>query len=221
MIPQFFTASKGFVLEGFQTQCSFDYFSRDIYTRTFMMAMIFGGFLLPLFLIIFFYGRIWLMLTSSKMFAEDCNTRKSISSVVVFKSKRNTKQSLGFEMKQMIPNNSANPTTRLSLAANALREQLNRNKKISKEIKLLKTIVTIVFMFCFAWLPYAIMTLVAQFSNDIQSYITPYSTCLPAIFCKLSSVYNPIIFILTSEKFKDYYRKNSKKFEAYSSSSYN
>ena len=219
MVPQFFTASNGFVLEGFGTQCSFDYFNRDFYTRTFMMVMIFGGFALPLVLIIYFYGRIWLMVTSNRMFTEDSDARRSFSTNVTFKSRANTKHSLAIELKDMKPNDCPNPTARLSIAASKLRVQLDKSKTISKEVKLLKNILTIVLMFCIAWLPYACVTLVAQFSDDIESYITPYSTSFPALFAKLSSVFNPIVFILTSKKFKDFYRKNPKKFQAYSCSS--
>lgn len=212
MMPQFFTASKGFVLEGFQTQCTFDYFNRDLYTRTFMILMFLGGFVLPFFLIIFFYVCIWRMLTADKMFMEtstttNTNVRKSVSSM----SKRNTRPSLGIEMKEMnavLNHNPSCPVNRLSVVASMLRKQLNMKKAIRKEIKILKTILTIVCMFCVAWLPYAVVTLTAQFANNIEFYITPYSTSLPAFFAKLSSIYNPIVFILTSKNFKEFYKKS-------------
>ena len=50
---------NGFVLEGFLTHCSFDYISRDIYTRTYMLTLILIGFLLPLIVIISIYILLW------------------------------------------------------------------------------------------------------------------------------------------------------------------
>jgi len=51
MLPEFFS-KNGFVLEGFLTHCSFDYISRDHFTRTYMMIMFCGGFFFPLLIII-------------------------------------------------------------------------------------------------------------------------------------------------------------------------
>ena len=65
-------------------------------------------------------------------------------------------------------------------------------------------------MFCIAWFPYAIVTLLAQFGTNIQRYITPYTTAIPSLFAKLSSVYNPLIFILTNKKLKKFYKKKQK-----------
>ena len=62
MIPQFFSAN-GFVLEGFLTACTIDYLSQDFYSRLFTIIMIIGGLLIPLFLIIFFYIRIWFIVS--------------------------------------------------------------------------------------------------------------------------------------------------------------
>ena len=67
MIPQLFSPTS-FVLEGFQTQCSFNYIDRDLYTRSFMTIMFFGGLILPLFIKIVFYIQIWYVLKSNEFF---------------------------------------------------------------------------------------------------------------------------------------------------------
>ena len=194
MIPQFFSAN-GFVLEGFQTHCSFDYLNQDFYSRSLMIIMIMGGLLIPLFLIIFFYIQIWFIVSKQhENFTINTGIKRNSS---VFYVKSNRKRSSKFKI--------------------ALNEEIKHdyeNKKIiSKQIRLLKSISIIIFLFCLAWFPYAIIVCLAQFSSNIENKITPFTTELPATFAKLSSVYNPFIFIITSERFKKFYGKFSKKIE--------
>jgi hypothetical protein len=185
MLPQFFSA-KGFRLEGFQTHCSFDYLSQDLYSRSFMIFMITGGLLIPLFLIIFFYIRICVIVSKqNENFTINTGIKRDSS---IFYVKSNRRRSSKFRI--------------------ALNEEIKHdyeNKKIiSKQIRLLKSILIIIFLFCLAWFPYAIIVCIAQFSFDIENKITPFTTELSATFAKLSSVYNPFVFIITSEKFKNY-----------------
>ena len=94
MIPQFFSAN-GFVLEGFLTACTIDYLSQDFYSRLFTIIMIIGGLLIPLFLIIFFYIRIWFLLKSNKLLSNELYSNKNENykipnseSILSFNSKR-------------------------------------------------------------------------------------------------------------------------------------
>lgn len=72
-------------------------------------------------------------------------------------------------------------------------------------------------MFCVAWFPYAILTLVAQFCDNPEAYVNPYTASLPALFTKTASVYNPIIYII-SNRDKIVERKNSLSNGSYKSS---
>lgn len=156
---------NGFVLEGFLTHCSFDYISRDIYTRTYMLTLILIGFLLPLIVIITIYILLW----------------KKIR--------------------------------KINLRSNNAR--LNRLNRL--EIRLIKTILLMVIMYCLAWTPYTIVTLIAQFAGfNINIYINPFSTNLPCLFAKLSSIYNPIIYILSNKKNQNFLKnKYFSRFETF------
>ena len=61
--PQLFI-NHGFVGEGLLTSCSFDYISRDIYSRSHMVFMFFGGFFIPLAIILIFSLLFFLKFTS-------------------------------------------------------------------------------------------------------------------------------------------------------------
>ena len=79
-----------------------------------------------------------------------------------------------------------------------------KNSIRKREIKLVKTLCLNVFFYCVAWLPYAFVTMYAQYGPNMVYYITPWSTSIPAIMAKLSSVYNPIIYVMTSKDCKNY-----------------
>lgn len=141
MIPQLFSPT-GFVLEGFQTQCSFNYIDRDIYTRSFMMIMMIGGLVLPLFVMIFFYSRIWMILKSNEFFlaySAKANIRVS------FHNRNEAKHELNLKVADEHDENKA-----CLYATN--NSNNNNGKTIRNEVKLLKSIIVIIFMFCLAWL---------------------------------------------------------------------
>ena len=173
-MPGLFSPAGGFILEGFQTHCSFNYISRDAYTRNYMILLFIFGFILPLVLIIIFYFLIW------KYY------KKSMKLII-------------FQMKPMI-----------TINQNSIKHihSINTLKTNRKEKRLIKSILLIVITFCIAWTPYALVTLVAQFSSNFEAYINPFTTNLPALFAKLSSVYNPIIYILNNKKCRNLIRES-------------
>jgi hypothetical protein len=131
MIPQFFSAN-GFVLEGFQTHCSFDYLSQDLYSRSFMIIMILGGLLIPLFLIIFFYIRIWFIVSKQDENFMVKTKNKKNSSVFFINSnrKRSTKVTIVIND---LKTEEKKPIINLNL-------DYENKKIISKQIRLLKSI---------------------------------------------------------------------------------
>jgi hypothetical protein len=74
----------------------------------------------------------------------------------------------------------------------------------------------IVLMYLVAWTPYAVVTLAAQLGSNINYYVNPYTTSLPALFAKASSVYNPIVYTINNKDFRrfffSYFRKKIKFF---------
>ena len=170
MVPQFFSAN-GFVLEGFLTACTIDYLSQDFYSRLFMIIMIIGGLLIPLFLIIFFYIRIWFLLKSNKLLSNELYTNN--------KNENNK-----------IPNSES------ILSFNSKRKDII----IRKQKKYLKNVFLLIILFCFAWFPYGILLILAQLGY--YNLVNAYTTNIPVLLAKLSSVYNPIVFIFSCKIFK-------------------
>lgn len=215
MTVQLFSKNR-FVLEGLLTSCSFDYLSRDLYTRIYMLLMIIFGFSIPLAFIITFY-----ILTRQTL------QRKSI----FFKREMIVKKSASYEpaasslMNATMASEADNQSRQKRLIKqssfplyNSTRQFLNKPRNISiyainnkrsydslieRERKVLKTIILNVTFFLIAWFPYAFIVLLAQFGGNIEIYITPLTTSLPAIFAKFSSIYNPLLYTLTNDEFKN------------------
>ena len=83
---------------------------------------------------------------------------------------------------------------------------------IKSEIKVIRRILLGISLFLFAWLPYVVITGYAQFGFNIETVVTPYTTFLPALFAKLSSVFNPILYLLHNVECRKYlYLKISRK----------
>jgi hypothetical protein len=75
------------------------------------------------------------------------------------------------------------------------------------ELKITKKTLLVIISFCLAWMPYALVSLVAQFSLNRQKYITPNTTIFPSLMTKSSSIVNPIIYILSNNNFRKRLRK--------------
>ena len=177
---QLFSENR-FVLEGFLTSCSFDYISRNLYSRCLNMAMIIGGFCIPILTIIVFYLLIWNILRSKKCLVT--NIGKSRSS---FESNHPNKKFIKRSLDIAQKNDSKNG--------------------LEKEVKILRTLIMFVGMFCIAWLPYALVSIIAQYGSNIENYINPYTTSLPALFAKTASIFNPLIYILKNKNCSTYYK---------------
>jgi hypothetical protein len=204
MIPQFFSPTS-FVLEGFQTQCSFNYIDRDFYTRSFMILMFGFGLILPLCLIIIFYLRILYILKKNKFFLNYYGLKSTR-----FKSNHNNNNNNNNNNFNLFDENGVESIPLKDLSFKQPNMTLNSGshaKLIRNEIRLIKSIILNIVMFCVAWFPYAIITLLAQFGPNIENYINPYSTSLPSLFAKMSSVYNPAIFINLNKKCQNYIKK--------------
>ena len=107
-----------------------------------MMIMMIGGLVLPLFVMIFFYSRIWMILKSNEFFlaySAKANIRVS------FHNRNEAKHELNLKVADEHDENKA-----CLYATN--NSNNNNGKTIRNEVKLLKSIIVIIFMFCLAWL---------------------------------------------------------------------
>ena len=75
-------------------------------------------------------------------------------------------------------------------------ENLARKNIRRTEIRATRTALIICAVFCFAWGPYSLMTVLAQFGFDW--YVNEYSTSVLALFTKTAACINPLVYALTS-----------------------
>jgi hypothetical protein len=177
--------------------------------------MVVFGFVFPLIIIIWFYVLLYLILKKKKKIIY----KKS------FFINKDTKYLLPSPINQPFQSatkndNASNSSFKIALKndryqrrRNALKssEILFRDKKkcyfLNREMKVAKVILMKVFLFCLAWTPYVFVTLLAQFSTNIEYYITPYTTSIPAVFSKTSVIFNALIFTLTQKQCSKYFNQ--------------
>lgn len=89
---------------------------------------------------------------------------------------------------------------------NVMNRQL-RSAIVKREFQATKSVAICVGFFCLAWLPNAIIVLIAQLGIDIENYVTPLTASLPAILSKTSTIFNPLIYTLLNPDFKVHYKR--------------
>lgn len=204
MIPELFT-KDGFALEGFLTHCSFDYLNRDIITRSFMMAMFIGGYVIPLLLIIIFCSLFYHNLKKSEVFMGLVVTE--LSRPNNFQENFSTRHSTIAYTARSPMNEKKIVYLHKSEAKLYVPETFKKQQIIKNEIKIAKLLCMMVSTFSIAWLPYALLVLYAQFGTNIEYFVNPYSTNLPSLIAKTSSIYYPIIFISSDRRCRRYLKQ--------------
>ena len=166
--------------------------------------MFIGGFFLPLILIALFYILIVILLRKNETYLtyqvrSEKNCR--ISNAYMNSLYLSSELSLGKKKKLSIVVGKSSETCSRKKSRN------NSSIYFKREIKLVKMICLIILMFTISWTPYALVTFAAQFGSNIEAYINPYTTALPAFFAKTSSVYNPLVYTLSNKDFRRFFVK--------------
>ena len=79
--------------------------------------------------------------------------------------------------------------------------RIRKNRKYEKnELKTARAGIILITVFCMSWLPYSIVSLIALYGDS--SLITPLAVAIPALFAKLSTVLNPVLYALIHKRFK-------------------
>ena len=188
----FFTKNR-YALEGFLTSCSFDYISKN-YSNRIVIALIFiGGFFLPLIMIVLFYILLVALLRKNEAYLayQDRNEKTNESHLCLNELNLSNNKELPIITVERNSDNFASTKSRKNISIYSKRD-----------IKLIKMVCLIVLMFVIAWTPYAVVTFAAQFGSNIEAYINPYTTSLPALFAKASSIYNPLIYTLKNKEIR-------------------
>lgn len=68
------------------------------------------------------------------------------------------------------------------------------------EMKAAVIIIAIICLWVFAWTPYAVVALLGVTGN--RKYITPLSSMIPALFCKLASCLDPYVYAISNSRFR-------------------
>lgn len=235
MIPQLFM-EKRFILDGLLTSCSFDYLSRDFRSRVIYVIMFVFGFLIPGSIIAVLNILIWRTIRANfakKYHKLHLNGKQIIiyasnyyinsldqSSRVNESSNENTKKSESFIkidkkfknendvilLKRVIPKYDRYGYRRNALLSARLKKKKSAEFYVKREERVVKTISFCILMFFLTWLPYAIVTGWSQYGDNIEKYITPYTTAIPAIFAKLSHISNPIIYTLLNKNCREFFK---------------
>ncbi len=180
--------------------------------------MFVGGFVFPLCcLVIFYFLTKKTLQTKSKYFENQYVFTARDQTKETILSKDSTKENLFGNIKlkrsnsiQITINGASCNITTTNLNSNDLANVQFSFKK--RQLKVLRTILLHISFFCIAWVPYATIALLAQFGNNIENYITPYTTSLPGILAKTSSIYNPILYTLNNRECLIYFKKKFKLF---------
>lgn len=68
------------------------------------------------------------------------------------------------------------------------------------ELKTAKAGLILVAVFCFSWAPYSIVSWIGLYGN--RKSLTPIAVALPAVFAKVSTILNPLLYALLLQSFK-------------------
>ena len=79
---------------------------------------------------------------------------------------------------------------------------------LKRELKIVRTVLLFVSMFCVAWLPYSVIAIYGQYGDDIENIINPFSSCIPFLFAKLASIYNPLVYLILNKDCRMFLKTN-------------
>ena len=159
--------------------------------------MFLGGFVIPVLTIAFLYLRIWLIL----------DKKTDIDIVEQTFVKRVSSNRLEV--------NHPHVELQIPIYRNSLcKESMYMNKRPSqssfqnatRETKVLKITIIAISMFCFAWAPYALLSMYCQYGRSPEKYVNRMTSLIAAIFAKSAAIYNPIIYIYLNSDCQIYIR---------------
>ena len=144
-LPPLFGWSR-YTTEGFGTTCSYDYLVTDHADRYFLMCVVIGDFVMPLFIICYCY--LWIMLkfrSHQQQYGSLLDPSKSR------KSHRTPSSDYGTTEQE-----------RSTLVSRKASKPKLRRKLKSTEFKIARTVVFVVLIFCVSWTPYAVICLIGK-----------------------------------------------------------
>lgn len=183
IIPPLFGWGR-FIKEGFGVSCTFDYKSRHQSNRLFILLLIIGGFIIPLFAILISYTLIFSRLRRRAHDFIRKETFRSFTHLRSYQSHQRSERAPPISQKRSC-----------SSENKPLRRTFHRT-----QVRAFQRSIIICFLFCFSWGPYACITLLFQF--DQGSWITPYVAEVLALITKVAACINPFVYLVSSPAFR-------------------
>ena len=75
-----------------------------------------------------------------------------------------------------------------------------RGMELKTDVKVARVSATVVLLFCMSWVPYALVGLIGVLGRG--DLITPLASLIPAMFAKVSVVYNPLVYAMSMNRFR-------------------
>ncbi|XP_066145759.1 pineal opsin-like [Euwallacea fornicatus] len=91
------------------------------------------------------------------------------------------------------------------ILATMKKNKLNIGRVNRMESRTTYMILVMILAFLIAWTPYAVFALLAQFADP--ALITPATAVLPALIAKSSICYNPVIYIVLNNQFRQSFKQ--------------
>jgi len=177
-----------FVFEGFGTTCTFDYVSKDIRNRLFVLMLIIGGFLIPLIIIIASYTFILIKLSKRGRHVKSRNGDTQ-------SPRLQSKQAARYYYHSPHPlNDEVSRSVGIAIFETKEVHPISRHIRRT-EVRATHTALLVCAIYCIAWAPYAIMAILSQMGFD--HFINAYTTTMLGLLTKLAACINPLIYALS------------------------
>lgn len=83
---------------------------------------------------------------------------------------------------------------------NAVGKIYSNRKRQNTERRLTIVIINVIVLWFLAWTPYSVVALIGIVGK--HEYLTPWTSMIPAVFCKASACINPYLYSITHPQFK-------------------
>ncbi len=192
VIPPLFGWNR-FIFEGFDTTCTFDYISKGIWDRLYILILVTGGFLIPLLIILISYTFILIKLSKRRCLMLQKNNDQS--------SHRTSRQLNVYYSHSTKLSNSPESQRKMTTTSLVDDTQIAGNIH-GTETRATHTALLVCAIFCTAWGPYALMAILSQFGFDY--FINVYTTAILGLLTKTAACINPLVYALSSSAFRQY-----------------
>jgi hypothetical protein len=189
-LPPIFGLGNGFVREGVGFYCSLDWNNSSIYSRIFLISLIFFNYVIPFILL--FYSNLRVCCTLYRLLkSRDDSSYFSLPEAF----SRSKASYLTDRVSLQIDLHKYSAEVRLKETTNRL-----QRLKIDRRYTLMTAIIAIQYLI--AWTPYACIELLNLSGRSTFVERNPFLSTFCALLAKLSLILNPIILIYTSKMTK-------------------